>query len=291
MKYQITFKQFLEEGGKETADYGVQRATAKDIKAAISILNSVLGDSKADLENQLLGSVGQTLRGTKKDSGDIDVAYPIEKMDEAHAKMMKHTNNEGHLNRGTKVGSYALDVGGKKVQLDLMFVKDINWAKFGYHSSEGEGSKYPGAVRRILMTNALAYTQEPGKDFIYRDKDGSVIARASRSIKQGDGMERMFKMRKKNKKTGEYLKSIETVSPEELEKEFGDKFKFSKEVDLTTNPDDAAKLIFGPKYSAKDILTAENLIKLIKKLPNAVEILKAAKDELEKSKLPIPEEL
>lgn len=287
----LTFKQFLFEGGKETASFNTERANSNDIKKAIAIVSKVLGDSKTTLEDQLLGTVSLTLQGKKKDSGDIDMAYPIEKMEEANRKMLSHTNNEGRLNTGTKVGSYALDVGGKKVQLDLMFVKDIEFAKFGYHSAQGDGSKYPGAVRNIILTTALAHVQEPGKDFVHRDADGTVLARASRSIKLGDGMERLFKMRRKNKKTGEYLKSLDNATPEELMAEYGNKFKFSKEIETITDPNKVAEFIFGIGVKAKDIMTAEDVIKHIKKMKNATEVLAASKEQLAQAKLPIPSEL
>lgn len=287
----ITFKQFLHEGGKETAAFGTQRANAADIKKALEVLSDALGEPTSKLQKQVLGSVELTLMGKRVDSGDVDIAYSIEEMESAHAKMMKAVNDEGHLNKGTKVGSYAVDVGNKKIQVDLMFVDDVDWAKFAYHSSEGDKSKYKGAVRNILFATALAHTQEPGKDFVLRDEDGSVVARASRSFKLGTGMERLFKMRKKNKKTGEWLKTLETVTPEQLKAEFGDRFKFDPRPDIIRNPDAVAAFIFGGGVKAKDVMTAEDVIKLIKKRKDAKTILTAAKEELTKAHLPIPKEL
>ncbi len=65
-------------------------------------------------------------------------------------KMLELTGNEGAYNKGTNIGSYAVDVGGKKVQVDLMFVASKEWAKFIFHSAHGDGSKFPGVVRNFL---------------------------------------------------------------------------------------------------------------------------------------------
>ena len=292
----VTFKQFLAEGGHATSKYDTQRATAADIKAALAFVSKALSMSEATLHKDLLGSTGLTLLGKKKDSGDIDIAFSLEDSDVDHinAKMLKAVGGEGAYNAGTKVGSYAVPVNGKKVQVDLMFVKNKDWAKFMYHSAEGNGSAYPGAVRNIILFTALAHTQVPGKDFVLRDDEGKPIARASKSIVMDTGMKRLFKMSKINPKTGKYNKGIDTVTPEELEahlKKIGKSIKFSKEIEHTDNPDEIAEYIFGAGVKANDLMTAEDVIRHIKKLKNAPTIISAAKSELARLKLPVPKEL
>lgn len=292
----ITFKQFLLEGGHATAKFNVERANASDVKAALQFVSKALGVPYDTLKNDLLGSTELTLLGKKKDSGDIDIAFSLEKsdVDDINKKMIDATNNEGAYNSGTRVGSYAVPVNGKKVQVDLMFVNNKDWAKFIYHSEQGAGSEYPGAVRNIILMTALAHTQEPGKDFVMRDEDGRAVVRASRSIKMDLGMERLFKMAKVNAKTGKYNKGLDKVDPKEIEahlQSLGKKVKFSHDPEITDNPDHIAAYVFGSGVKAKDIMSAENVIKQIKKLKNADEIVAACKSELERLKLPVPKEL
>lgn len=292
-KVKLTFKRFLSEGGKETAKHGTTRATASDIKLALDAVASALGMDRAQVEDQALGSVKLTLSGHKKDSGDIDIALPAEMMDEANSKMMKFVNNEGTLNTGLSVGSYAVPVkGGKKVQVDLMFVPDVEWAKFIYSSEHGRSSKYPGAVRNIIMMTAAAMKLEPGKDIMVHH-DGQLIARASRSIKLQGGLERLFKIAKQNPKTGKFTKGLDKVDAKALSKflknigkEVG---QFSPDSDVITDPAKVVEWLFGKGVTPADVSTAEKVIPLIKKtFKNHAEILDKAKDELQKSGLPVP---
>jgi hypothetical protein len=292
----FTFKQFLLEGGHATEKWNTSRADQSDIKASLKFVSNATGIPVETLTADLLGSTTLTLLGKKKDSGDIDIALSHRESDpeEINKKMLDATNGEGLYNPGTKVGSYAVPVNGKKVQVDLMYVGSKDWAKFSYHSEVGNGSKYPGVVRNIILTTALSMTQEPGKDFVLKDEDGKTIARASKSIKLDHGMERLFKMSKLNAKTGKYNKSLDKAEPSDIDahlKSIGKSVKFSHDTDLTENPDDVAKFIFGPSVKAKDIMSAENVIVQIKKLKNAKEILAKCKSELTRLKLEIPEEL
>lgn len=292
----LTFKQFLTEGGVATAKFNTERATQSDIKAALEFVSTTLDTPVKTLENDLLGSTSLTLLGKKKDSGDIDIAFSLDGTDVSviNEKMLKAVNGEGVYNAGTKVGSYAVPVNGKKVQVDLMFVSNKDWAKFIYHSSHGTGSKYPGAVRNVLMLTALSRTQEKGKDFVLRDEDGKPYARASKSITLDSGMKRMFKISKFNEKTGRFNKTIDTVSPDELEtrlKKLGKDVKFSKDLEHTNDPKEVVQYIFGKNAKPEDAKTAEGVIALIKKLPNANEIIRASKKELSRLKMEIPTEL
>ena len=291
-----TFKEFLLEGGNATSKYSTQRATSADIQKVLSKISTILSIPVDNLKADLLGSTGLTLKGIKKDSGDIDIAMNAQDSDitEIDKKMKAAVNGEGTYNSGTKVGSYAFPVNDKKVQVDLMFVNNKDWAKFIYHSAQGDGSNYPGAVRNIILFTALAHTQKDGEDFVIRDESGKSVVRASKAIRMDSGMQRLFKMAKKNPKTGEYNKSVETVSPDELEahlKEIGKDIKFSKDQDHTNNPDEVAAHIFGKGVKASDLMTAEDVIKQVNKLKNASEVKSAARKELERLKMEIPSEL
>jgi len=286
----VSFKQFLTEGGHATAKYNTVRASQKDVDTAIKFVSKTIGIPSIELKNGLLGSTRLTLAGKKKDSGDVDIALPYKEVnaDDVHKKMMAATGDQGTYNTGTKVGSYAVPVGGKKVQVDLMYVKDKNWANFIYHSAHGAGSKYPGAVRNIILFTALAHSQKPGEDFVIRDEDGKAIARASKSITLADGMKRMFKYAKPGNKT------LIKATPDELRshlKSIGKSAEFSDKEDATSDPAKVAAHIFGSDVKPSDLLTAEDVIKHVKGLKNADQILRASRSELKKAKLPIPEEL
>ncbi len=290
----ISFKQFLIEGGHATSKWNTERATQADVKAALEFVSKAINVPYDVLKKDLLGSTELTLLGKKKDSGDIDIAFSTKDAD-AEAideKMRAATNGEGSYNKGTRVGSYAVPVNGKKVQVDLMFVNDKDWAKFMYHSSLGNGSKYPGAVRNIIMFTALTKRQVPGEDFVLRDEQGNVLARASRSIKMDSGMERLFKVAKKTKNG--YSKTLDKVGPEDVKaflKELGKEVKFKGDPDITTDPSTVVQFIFGKGTKPEDVKTAEQVIALIKKQKDSTEIIKAARSELERLKMVVPEEL
>lgn len=293
----ITFRTFLLlEGGNATEKYGVERANKQDIEKAIELVSKALQVDLKIISAGLLGSTEVTLAGQKQDSGDIDIAMSTDDidMDEVNKKMLTLCNNEGSLNRGTSIGSYAVDVGGKKVQVDLMFVKSKDWAKFIYHSAHGRGSNYQGVVRNFLLMAAVRYTQEPGKDIIIKKKD-DVIARASRALKPDTGLERLFKMATTSKRSGKMGRNLQKVEPAQLQQHIdslvGKPVKFSHDAEIINDPDEVAKFIFGSNVKAKDIMTAEQVIERIKKLPNAAEIFKAARADLENSNLPIPKEM
>ena len=290
----ISFRQFLLEGGHATAQWQTSRANQADIKSALQFTSKAIGIPYETLQKDLLGSTELTLLGKKKDSGDIDIAFSLSDADPEtiDKKMRTATNNEGAYNKGTRVGSYAVPVNGKKVQVDLMFVNDKNWAKFMYHSSQGNGSKYPGAIRNILIFTALTKRQTPGEDFVLRDAEGNVLARASRSIKMDVGMERLFKVAKKTKNG--YSKTLEKVDPQQLSaflKELGKDIKFKGDPDITSDPSTIVQFIFGKGVQPKDVMTAEQVINLIKKQKDSAEIIKACVSELTRLKMEIPEEL
>ena len=200
----LSFKSFLFEGGNAVQKYNVSRANPADVKACLEFVSKHLGIPYDEIKNDLLGSTELTFLGKKKDSGDVDIAFSLEHVDvnDVNKKMLAAVNGEGTYNAGTKVGSYAVPVNGKKIQVDLMFVSNKIWAKWMYHSSQGNGSAYPGVVRNILLFTTLAHTQTPGKDFVLRDTEGKPVIRASKSINMDAGMKRLFKMSKVNSKTG-----------------------------------------------------------------------------------------
>ena len=295
----LTFKRFLiKEGGKATAEWSTERAFKKDVQKAVETVASALGLSEKELSQNLLGTSRLTYRGKKNSSGDIDIAVNTKNFPDYHNKMQQLVQDRGLYNTGTKVGSYAVEVNGKSVQVDLMFVDSEDLAKFTYYSTEGEDSKYPGAVRNIMLMTLATFILEDGKDFVVKHED-EIIARASRSLKLNVGLERLFKVAKMRKDGKGRTKSLEKVSPDELEHEMNDidasKIgQFDKAPDIIDTPDEIAKFFFGKNVTGADILTAENVAKLINKTfaGHQLNTIKASiKDQLKNSGFDTPSEL
>lgn len=296
----LSFKRFLlKEGGKATAEWDTKRALPKDVKKVVTLVSKALSLDQKVISDNLLGTSRLTFSDKKSSSGDIDIAVNEKNRQKYHEAMMQLVGGMGLYNTGTKVGSYAVDVGNKRVQVDLMFVKSEDLAKFTYYSSEGEASKYPGAVRNIMLMTLATFILEDGKDFVFKNSDDEIIARASRSLKLDVGLERLFKVAKKRKDGEGRVKSLEKVSPDELDHELKDINssligKFEKSSNIINDPDEIAHFFFGAKVFAKDIMTAEDVAHQIHskyKGKDLESIRTAIKEQLDKSGFETPKEL
>lgn len=294
-----TFKMFLLEGGAATAKWNTKRASKADIEDALEFVAKATGISLKTLRDNLLGSTGTTLKGKKESSGDIDIGLDDKKVDkdELIKAMMKATGDKGVWNEANRVGSFAVPTRTGNVQVDLMLLPDLDWAKFAYFSGEGDTSAYKSVVRNVLLVSVAQVRQEPGKDFIIHDKDGNIVARASRSFKLTTGLERLFKLAPL-KKNGERSKGLAKVSPEELAKELKQldpSVKFDKNADPITDPDKVAEFLFGEGVSADELMTAEDVLKLIKSNRFTAEerkhILDNAREHFKKTDIPVPPDI
>src|SRR5574343_994839 len=154
----LTFKRFLiKEGGNATSEWETERAFPEDVKKAVELAAKAIGISVEDLSKNLLGTSRLTYHGKKSSSGDIDIAIDAKNLEKYDEAMMKLVKGQGVYNTGTKVGSYAVDLGKKKVQVDFMYVPSTDLAKFTYYSTEGLNSKYPGAVRNIMLMTLATF--------------------------------------------------------------------------------------------------------------------------------------
>jgi hypothetical protein len=292
----ISFKQFLAEGGKATEKFGTSRATKADIEVALKYISRSTGIKLNDLISSLLGSSRLTFNGTQEDSGDIDVAVHDSKEIRAQviADLTTKTGNKPYVIGGNTY-SFAVPVSAdRKVQVDVMFVPDIEWAKFSHHAADGSAHK--SGVRNELLHSALKFSMQDGADVRIQDGEGNDIARASRSYKLDQGVERIFKV-SKNKKNGEgRLKGMSKATPKEVQAtldQLGNTQKFSAEADIIRDPDAFAGILFGSKVKGTDILSAEQLIKLIKKYKpaEAAAIFKDAVQGIKNRNFKVPVEL
>lgn len=290
----ITFKQFLVEGGKATEKYGTVRATKADMKAALVFVADATGIPVSTLKDRLLGSARLTYNGDREDSGDIDIAIHTEEVDKdtVVAKMTEKAGNPPHVTGGSTY-SFAVPSGEKrKVQVDLMFVPDVAWAKFSHHASEH--SKHKSGARNELLHSALKFTMQPGKDLRIKDDSGSDVVRASRTYKLIDGVERIFKVAPTRKDGKGRVKSVEKVTPAEVKAALADlgvKQTFSEKPDIIRDPDKFAELLFGPGVKGSQMMTVEQLIKLIKMRKDADAILKDAVKGMKRLNFEVPDEL
>lgn len=300
----ITFKQFLCEGGAATASEGTSRANQADMKAALKFIDKHTDLKLSDMEANLLGSSKHTYNAIqrkdgKTDSGDVDIAIQNGKFnkDELIDQLSDALKTEGYSGFYKEsfgnVYSFAVPGDGKKlIQVDLMFVPSEEWAKWSYHSEAS--SSYKGAYRNLLLINTAKYVLVKGKDLEIKDDEGTTIIRVRRSLKIGDGFERLFKMLPMRKDGKGRVGSLKKVSPAEIKQELenlGIEATFDETADTITKPDLVAQMLFGPNVKAKDLLSTEQVIEHIKKLKNAKTIFKDSIEDFTRFNLPIPKSI
>lgn len=289
----ITFKQFLTEGGAATATFNTVRATKDDIVKALAFVSKHTGIALSKLESNLLGSTAHTLTGKRKDSGDVDIALEDGMFDRQDIveRMKQATGMDKVKQTGSGTFSFAVPTSGdRRVQVDLMFVPSEKWAKFGYHSAAD--SEHKGVVRNLLLVNVLKRLFEPGKDVSVTD-DGVEVARVRRVFKMDGGLERTFKVAPL-KRDGRSRGPLRKATPEEVDevlKQVKKQVTFSRDPDPILDPDKAAAYIFGPGTKAKDILSAEQVIRLIAKRPDHADIFRDAAKDIEAADQPLPADL
>ena len=280
--------------GKSTAKMGTTRANADDIKSALNFVAKHAGIPLDQLKANLLGSTNHTLSGKKQDSGDIDIAVENGAVDQEAIiqKMLDATGTDEIHRAGAGVFSFAVPVpGNRKVQVDLMFSPSARWARWAFHSAPD--SKYKGAVRSLLFVNMMKQVFEPNKDLEIKE-DGETVVRVRRSYKADEGLERLFKVAKMRKDGKGRTKSLAKVTAKEVRAELdrlGRTDKFDPSPDPILDPDQAAQLMFGKGVMAKDIMSVEQIVTLIKKRKDASIIFKNAMDDLREQGLDVPPEL
>lgn len=250
----------INEGGTATEQYGAGRIKREDIPGTIKYVSDLLSIPRQDLH--IIGSTTKIA-----DSGDIDLGVDLNKYNPEHIdKVLKAHGYNGKYNKSTKVGSYSVPVKGEKgkgyVQVDFMFTTNPDWAKFAYHSA-GEGSRYKGAVRTVLLSAAAAVINEPGTDYFEHQPDGELTARVGRSLDLHQGLVRKYQYRPKKVSGEGYLKAMKSVSPEEFATIHpGVNVKTGKM--LQDKPEQVVKAIFGKGVTPEDVQSAEQVLHLIK---------------------------
>lgn len=284
----------LKEGG-----HAVSNVTRVNQENAIPTFNDIvakflpaLGLKKSDVE--LLGSVGK--KAPNGSSGDIDIAVSapallkqkgIESFEDIMFKIGKQAERLG-LEHKIMVGigivsiSYPItNADGKQpgqfVQTDFMIVDDIHYSKWAYFSPSYLESKYSGFYRNKLM---FAIAKHVGFKVLDTHKETGQPIKWKRHVLSLDkGLDRGIQTNI-SPKTGAVTKKTTMLARE----------------NLTKDPDAIIKMLFGPKYRAKDILTWEQAFKALldpafphKAILN--HIIRETADSLNEIGVPIPPEL
>lgn len=249
--------------GKALSNLNIISIPKEKVQAVLDYVSDVSGIPVEDLHT--IGSAG------KSDiSGDLDVAVDTDKYTpfRIHDRMIKKLGDDyGVYNKGTRVGSYAISVSDTedwRVQVDLMFVDNVEWAKFSYFSA-GDKSEYKGAVRAVLLAAVAASLEEKGIDAIHYEDD-LLTVRVGRGIDMATGMKRLFQMRPNKKYGGGRVKSLKNVSPEEIRQMFPD-IEFDDGEITINDPHQVVQILFGPGTRPSNVDTAEEVLELINRFP------------------------
>lgn len=248
------------EGNKALSDLGISRIKREDIPSTINHFCELASISKEDLH--VIGSTEKLAT-----SGDIDLAIDSNRFNPEHIDaMMRSKGIVGKYNKGLQVASYAIPIKGDKnnglVQVDLMFSPNVEWAKFAYHSP-GEGSRFKGAVRTVLLSAVAAILNEPGTDHFDYD-GGELVTRAGRTLHLPTGLKRIFQYRPRNTAGDGYLMSMKNIEVDDFKKMYPNVELRGGRMNVD-DPQKVIKILFGSGVTPKDVESAEQVIHLIKK--------------------------
>lgn len=201
---------------------------------------------------------------------DIDLAVRSEQYtpEVIHNRLINVLGEENCvINLGTKIGSYAVSIGGEgngigKVQVDLMYVVNLDWAEFIYYSP-GDKSKYKGSVRAILLGAIAASIWDTSRDFFDYD-NGELITRVGWAIDPNIGMKRIFQVRPRTVHGDRWCKKMKNVTPEVIQEQYP-RHEFDHQSYIISDPIRVTEMLFGWGTWSSHINTAEKIIELTKK--------------------------
>lgn len=253
----------LTESKKALGEVGAGRIKQKDITPTLSYFAKLSGVPIRQLHK--IGSTGKLAT-----SGDIDIAIDttVHKHEKVHAKLVSALGaDKVTFNRGTGVTSYAIPIKGDEknglVQVDVMYVMNVEWAKFSYHSP-GEGSRYKGAVRTILLSAVAAALNQKGTDYFKYEPDGALSIRAGRSLDLNQGLRRIFQYLPDRKDGKGKMKTMKSIPIDDFKKQFP-RVQVNNGQVIIDEPDKVVKILFGGSVTPGDVESAEQVLALIKK--------------------------
>lgn len=272
-------------------------ATLDSIK---SVLLPIFGFDEDSNDYLVIGSIGK--KPNPEDvSGDLDLGFEWEKVakklgvsgkketlvalyDILKQELPEKLGFEPEMNLmvGLNILSIGWPIKGNPsfgvVQLDLIPLSDLSWAKFAYYSPDyrkGE-SKYKSAHRNWLFQAILSAMKEVTEE----DENGDPLDINTYVFDFSDGL---FKTKKTFRGKKGRLKNPVKVdgSPREL---------------VTNNPQEFLNFAMGPGFNPEEVKTFEDLLKAIKSpkfrdKQNRAEIKEEFKRYLERTPLVMPSEI
>lgn len=251
--FQTIIKESIQEGGNAVPSAQPVRGDlageiAKDVINAVS--------NTFGCEAEPAGSTGK--KGREMTSGDIDIllGLPWEKSEEV-AQWVKESfpNCEMAVQPGFKQISfgYQYDEDGtpKVAQVDLMFTNNMNWRRWSAYSPSPYESKFKGLVQTVLLkliARSKPIDKEKFPDEFYTAED------------YGGGYEGVMKSHWRYMWDAEV--GLVIVHRTNLGKKRPIKSYTIKEdtIVVTSNPDEALKLIFGPEATLNDVKSPETMV-------------------------------
>ena len=237
---------------------------------AVSSAQPVRGDLAGEIARDVIQAVSRAFgcaaepagstgkKGPEMTSGDIDILLdlPWEKNPEVEQWVKESFPNcEMAVQPGFKQISfgYQYDEGGtpKVAQVDLMFTSNINWRRWSAYSPSPYESKFKGLVQTVLLkliARSKPIDKEKFPDEFYTAED------------YGGGYEGMMKSHWRYMWDAEM--GLVIVHRTNLGKKRPIKPYTIKEdtIVVTSNPDEAMKLIFGPEATLADMKSPETMV-------------------------------
>lgn len=234
---------------------GGNAVTANPIPAYITPLlykeieDSILKENP-DIKMVPLGSVGK--KNDDQFNGDIDIAIKLDNKKELSELIDKvFPNLEKNPNTTPTIVSisYPYNKEGKtgNAQVDFMIVKDIDFAKFFYHSPnfKNNESKFKGATRaKMLSIIVSCIPVEDAKDEYF--EDGKTVKKHWKYTFNTEGVFRQlldYTGKKGPLKNPKKIKEFEKL--------------------IVNDPDNCIKFIFGDNGKIEDCNSAESLWKAV----------------------------
>lgn len=218
----------------------------------VSVLSSKLG-----IDSCILGSVGK--KPDNEYSGDIDIAvimkYNDDNIDKVYNLMVDKFNASGmNLSKGFKIMSIGVPFDGDKTgQVDFMFMKSLENAKFLWHSPDYKNneSNYKGASRTDLMRTVVSETPIPEKyDKEEYFKNGDLKSWWQFSLSSQGELEIKHKTVESKKDSEKAVKNPVTIKEDTILYE--------------TDPDEIVRIIFGDNCDRiKDLNSFESEVKYL----------------------------
>lgn len=201
------------------------------------------------LDIAVLGSVGK--KADSEYNGDIDLAVNIDSYKKLQEVVLEVFGSSIETSKTTStifsIG-YPWSMKGKEgtAQVDFMMVKDMEWAKFCFHSPDlkmGE-SKYKGVIAKLILSAAISALPVSGKEDEYYP-DGSL----KKHWKYTYNNEGIYKQ------LLDYEGKLRRLKSPKRPKEYQEF--------VTSRPEEVKKLLFREDVDINDLLIAERLWKII----------------------------